>query len=63
MARMFGTDGVRGVAGSELTIELATNSCFGECGQPGSGCHGGDIGEGHLQGLFSCRSRDQRKRY
>ena len=24
MARMFGTDGVRGVAGSELTIELAT---------------------------------------
>ena len=23
MARMFGTDGVRGVAGSELTIELA----------------------------------------
>ena len=22
MARMFGTDGVRGVAGSELTIEL-----------------------------------------
>ena len=26
MARMFGTDGVRGVAGSELTIELATKS-------------------------------------
>lgn len=24
MARMFGTDGVRGIAGSELTIELAT---------------------------------------
>lgn len=24
MARMFGTDGVRGVAGSELTVELAT---------------------------------------
>ena len=24
MARMFGTDGVRGVAGSELTIQLAT---------------------------------------
>ena len=24
MARMFGTDGVRGVAGTELTIELAT---------------------------------------
>ena len=24
MARMFGTDGVRGVAGAELTIELAT---------------------------------------
>lgn len=24
MARMFGTDGVRGVAGSELSIELAT---------------------------------------
>ena len=24
MARLFGTDGVRGVAGSELTIELAT---------------------------------------
>ena len=24
MARMFGTDGIRGVAGSELTIELAT---------------------------------------
>jgi phosphoglucosamine mutase len=23
MARMFGTDGVRGVAGTELTIELA----------------------------------------
>ena len=23
MARMFGTDGVRGIAGSELTIELA----------------------------------------
>ncbi len=25
MGRMFGTDGVRGVAGAELTIELATN--------------------------------------
>ena len=24
MSRMFGTDGVRGVAGAELTIELAT---------------------------------------
>ena len=24
MGRMFGTDGVRGVAGAELTIELAT---------------------------------------
>ncbi len=24
MGRLFGTDGVRGVAGSELTIELAT---------------------------------------
>ena len=23
MSRMFGTDGVRGVAGTELTIELA----------------------------------------
>ena len=27
MARMFGTDGVRGVAGSDLTIELATKLC------------------------------------
>lgn len=26
MARMFGTDGVRGVAGTELTIELAMKS-------------------------------------
>lgn len=25
MSRMFGTDGVRGVAGAELTIELATS--------------------------------------
>ena len=24
MSRLFGTDGVRGVAGSELTIQLAT---------------------------------------
>ncbi len=30
MARMFGTDGVRGVAGTELTIELATK--LGEAG-------------------------------
>ena len=30
MARMFGTDGVRGVAGSELTIELAKIACANE---------------------------------
>ena len=27
---------------------LLYTSCFGECGQPGSGCHGGDTGEGYL---------------
>lgn len=31
MARMFGTDGVRGVAGSELTIELAMKLGQGRC--------------------------------
>ena len=34
MARMFGTDGVRGVAGSELTIELATK--LGQAGASGN---------------------------
>ena len=29
MARMFGTDGVRGVAGTELTIELASAESSG----------------------------------
>ena len=34
MARMFGTDGVRGVAGSELTIELACWTKTGACAIP-----------------------------
>ena len=37
MGRLFGTDGVRGVAGSELTIGLAT-----KLGQAGAGTQAND---------------------
>ena len=44
MARMFGTDGVRGVAGSELTIELATKLWAGRglCADKGAGAPADD---------------------
>ena len=51
MARMFGTDGVRGVAGSELTIELATK--LGQAGAYVLTKRDGTSGDNH------CRMRYQ----
>lgn len=43
MARMFGTDGVRGVAGSELTIELDKTWTGGSlCAYERAGTSGND---------------------
>ena len=58
MGRLFGTDGVRGVAGAELTIELAT-----QLGQAGAyvltreQAHQPTIIVGCEIGRASCRER------
>ena len=50
-------------AGNQETVKMTETAASESAVSPADSCHGGDTGEGHLSGLFPCRSRDQWKRY